>query len=310
MKRPPLGVLLPLGLLLACPCPCPCSSGVDFGYTKIIFSSDNHLVTPVSVNHPPVTWWAVDTGAPRSIIDPELATRLGLQVVDQLKANPYDADKGSTFPIVETNDLLIGMFRAGRVACVERSIKTIRSLRTTIWKGRFEKTGLLGLDLLEKYGAIINIRAGKIFFSPTGNLGISRQGYEQVGFTYVPLAVTGGRLVVNGTISGEKCAFFIDTGMPFTILDESVRRRANIPFNRAGALTLPFITGTAIRLNSGTAVDFRFGDYDAKGAILRFGAFSFRPFAGIIGVDFLYYRSALIDIGGRALYLKPSTSGR
>jgi hypothetical protein len=308
MKRPPLGVLLPLGLLLACPC--PCRSGVEFGYTKIIFSSDNHLVTPVSVNHAPVTWWAIDTGAPRSIIDPELATRLELQAVDQLKANPYDADKGSTFPIVETNDLLIGMFRAGRVACVDRSIKTIRSLRTTIWTGKFEKTGLIGLDLLEKYGALINIRAGKIFFSLTGNLGMSRQGYEQMGFTYVPLAVTGGRLVVNGTISGEKCAFFIDTGMPFTVLDESVRRRANIPFNRAGGLKLPFITGVDIPLNSGTAVDFRFGDYDAKGAILCFGAFSFPPFAGIIGVDFLYYRSALIDIGGRALYLKPSTSGR
>jgi predicted aspartyl protease len=308
MKRPPLRVLLPLGLLLACPC--PCRSGVEFGYTKIIFSSDNHLVTPVSVNHTPVTWWAVDTGAPRSIIDPELATRLQLQAVDQLKVSPYDADKGSTFRIVETNDLLIGMFRAGRVACIERSIKTIRNLTTTIWTGKFEKTGLIGLDLLEKYGAIINIRAGKIFFSPIGNLGMSRQGYEQRGFTYVPLAVTGGRLVVNGTISGEKCAFIIDTGAPFTVLDESVRQRANIPFNRVGALTLPFITGAPIRINSGTAVDFKFGDYDAKGAILCFGAFGFPAFAGIIGVDFLYYRSALIDIGGRALYLKPSTSGR
>ena len=308
MRTPAVGRLLVLGLLLTHPS--VGKSELEFGFTKIIFSSDDHIMTPVSVNHTPVTWWAVDTGAPRSIIDPELATRLGLQAVDQLKASQYDADNGSTFPIVEPDDLQIGMFHAGRVACIERSIKNIRSLRTTVWKGKFEKTGLIGLELLARYGAIINIRAGKIFFSPTGNLGMSRQGYEQMGFTYVPLAVTSGRLVVNGTISGEKYAFLIDTGAPFTLLEESVRRRANIPFNRLGTTTLPFIRGATFRMNSGTASEFKIGDYDAKGATLCFSAFDPRPFAGIIGIDFLYYRSALIDIGGRALYLKPSTSGR
>jgi predicted aspartyl protease len=308
MRISATGHFLALGLLLAHPS--VGKSDLEFRYTKIIFSSDDHLVTPVSVNHTPVTWWAVDTGAPRSIIDTELAKRLELQAVEQLKASQYDADKGSTFPIVEPDDLQIGMFHAGRVACVERSIKNIRSLRTTVWNGKFEKTGLIGLDLLARYGAIINIRAGKIFFSPTGNLGMSRQGYEQIGFTYVPLAFTGGRLVVNGTLSREKCAFLIDTGAPFTVLDESVRRQANIPFNKAGTLMLPFIRGAVFRVNSGTAGDFKIGDYDAKGATLCFAPFSPRPFAGIIGVDFLYYRSALIDIGGRALYLKPSTSGR
>jgi predicted aspartyl protease len=302
------GRLLALGLLLAHPS--VGKSDLEFGYTKIIFSSDDHIVTPVSVNHTPVTWWAVDTGAPRSIIDPELAKRLELQVAGELKASQSDADNGSTFPIVEPDDLQIGLFHAARVTCIERSIKNIRSLSTTVWKGKFEKTGLIGLDVLARYGAIINIRAGKIFFSAKGNLGMSRQGYEQMGFTYVPLAFTGGRLVVNGTISGEECAFFIDTGSPFTLLEESVRRRANIPFNKAGTLTLPFISGAVFRINTGTADRFKIGDYDAKGATLCFSSFDPRPFAGIIGVDFLYYRSALIDIGGRALYLKPSTSGR
>jgi predicted aspartyl protease len=308
MTTSAVGRLLVLGLLLAHPS--VGKSDLEFGYTKIIFSSDDHIVTPVSVNHTPVTWWAVDTGAPRSIIDPELAKRLELQVVGELKASQSDADNGSTFPIVEPDDLQIGLFHTARVTCIERSIKNVRSLSTTVWKGKFEKTGLIGLDVLARYGAIINIRAGKIFFSAKGNLGMSRQGYEQMGFTYVPLAFTRGRLVVSGTISGEQCAFFIDTGSPFTLLEESVRRRANIPFNNAGTLTLPFIRGAVFRVKTGTADRFKIGDYDAKGATFCFLSFDPRPFAGIIGVDFLYYRSALIDIGGRALYLKPSTSGR
>jgi hypothetical protein len=293
---------------------------VAFGYTKIIFASQNHLVTPVSVNHTGVTWWLVDTGAPRSVIDPELASRLGLKAVTTTKAGPHDADRGSTFPVVLIDDLLAGTFHCGRTACVERSIKVIKDMSTTEWKETFDKTGILGLDLLYKYGAIINIRAGKIFFSPTGNLGMSREGYEKMGFTYVPLTVTSsGRLELVGTLEGHDYSFFIDTGAPGTVLDDSVRAAAKIPYANLGGITLPFTDVKNARLTYGIATDFKLANYNAKGALLSFapvnlqaegfGRFS-HPLAGTIGIDFLYYRSALIDIGGRALYLKPSTNGR
>jgi predicted aspartyl protease len=291
---------------------------VAFGYTKIIFATQNHLITPVSVNHTGVTWWMVDTGAPRSMIDPELANRLGLQAATTFKAGSHDADRGTRFPIVVLDDLLAGTFHCGRTACVERSIKEVKSFATTAWTGKFDKTGLIGLDLLHKYGALINIRAGKIFFSPTGNLGMSREGYEKMGFTYVPLTVTSSaRLELVGTLAGRDYSFFIDTGAPMTVLENWVRTAANIPYVNAGEITLPFTDIKNARLTYGKATDFKLGSYDAKGALVGFaptnleatgfGGFS-HQLAGTIGIDFLYYRSAIIDIGGRALYLKPSTN--
>jgi predicted aspartyl protease len=292
---------------------------IAFGYTKIILAGQNHLATPVSVNHSGVTWWVVDTGAPRSIIDPELASRLGLQASATMTAGSHDADRGTSFPVLSLDDLLVGTFHCGRTICVERSIKDLRSIGTTAWTGKFDKTGMIGLDLLQKYGAVINIRAGKIFFSPTGNLGMSREGYEQKGFTYVPLSAASRRLEVVGTLAGREYSFFIDTGSPMTVVDNSVRETARIPYANIGRLTLPFMDVKNARWTYGIANDFKLADYDAKGALLTFVPVNFEaenighlshPIAGIIGIDFLYYRSALIDIGGRALYLKPSTSGR
>jgi predicted aspartyl protease len=292
---------------------------VAFGYTKIILAGQNHLATPVSINHSGATWWVVDTGAPRSIIDPELASKLGLQPSATMTAGSHDADRGSSFPLVSLDDLLVGTFHCGRTVCVERSIKDLRNIGTTVWTGKFDKTGMIGLDLLQKYGAVINIRAGKIFFSPTGNLGMSPEGYEQKGFTYVPLSVTSRRLEVVGKLAGREYSFFIDTGAPMTVVDNSVREAARIPYTNIGRLTLPFMDVKNARLTYGIANDFKLANYDAKGALLTFAPVNFEAedvghlshlIAGIIGIDFLYYRSALIDIGGRALYLKPSTSGR
>ena len=62
--------------------------------------------------------------------------------------------------------------------------------------------------------------------------------------------------------------------------------------------------------------DFKLGSYDARGAYVEFAAFSWTEpgfehlFGGLIGADFLGYRSAIIDIGGRTLYIKPSVSPR
>jgi hypothetical protein len=98
-----------------------------------------------------------------------------------------------------------------------------------------------------------------------------------------------------------------------------VRTAANIPYANGGGITAPFTDIKNARVTYGIANDFRLANYNAKGTLLgfvpvnfdaeSFGHFS-HPLAGTIGIDFLYYRSALIDIGGRALYLKPSTSGR
>ena len=93
---------------------------------------------------------------------------------------------------------------------------------------------------------------------------------------------------------------------------------ANIPvFATNTTIKGPFHDFTKYaRYTYGEASDFKLAAYDAKGARLGFTTLntqetgSAHRFAGFLGMDFLFFRSAIIDVGGRALYLKPSSRPR
>jgi len=266
------------------------------------------LTVPVSINGSKTTWWIIDTGAPVCMIDPSFSKKLGL---------PTDNNVGR-FPITMINGLQVGTFRCDGVACGVRSLSDLRSVALVNGES-LEKTGFIGVNLLAKYGGLINCRTQQIFFSPTGNLGMSREKYEQMGFTYVPMNVTPrNRLEVTGTLSGKEFSFFLDTGAYSTLLDDSIRNETNVPvFATNVKIEGPFHDFTKYaRYSFGDATDFKVGGYDAKGARLGFTTLNFanpgatHRFAGFLGMDFLFFRSAIIDVGGRALYLKPSARFR
>ncbi|MBV8275495.1 MAG: hypothetical protein JO170_09595 [Verrucomicrobia bacterium] len=154
-----------------------------------------------------------------------------------------------------------------------------------------------------------------IFFSPTGNLGLSRQKYEAMGFTYVPLNLTSGnRLEVTGNLGGKEFSFFLDTGAFSTSLTNGIREEVKVPFveTRSKAVGVFHDLGNNAQISYAEPSDFKLGAYDASGARVNFTTLNTQEsashrFAGFIGLDFLFYRSAIIDIGGRALYLKPSS---
>jgi hypothetical protein len=140
-----------------------------------------------------------------------------------------------------------------------------------------------------------------------------------MGFTYVPINVTSkNRLEVTGTLSGKEFSFFLDTGGYPTILENSIRSEINVPFFTTHTKIVgPFHDFTKnSRYTFGDATDFKLGAYDAKGALIGFTTLnlpnpgSTHRFAGFLGMEFLLSRSAIIDVGGRALYLKANSSAR
>jgi Aspartyl protease len=265
------------------------------------------LTVPVSLNGSKTSWWIVDTGSTVCIIDPAFSNKLGLQADN--KVGPY--------PVTLVNDIQLGTFHCNGIACAVRSIGELKSVELRNEGGSFEKTGLVGVNLLAKYGGLINCRTQQIFLSPTGNLGLSRQKYEQMGFTYVPMSVTTkNRLEVTGTLGGKEFSFFIDTGAYSTVVDNSIRNEVNLPwFTTNAKVEGPFHDfGRFSQYSFGEATDFRLGNYDARGARIGFTTLNIHEdvgsshrFAGLIGMDFLFFRSAIIDVGGRGLYLKSSS---
>jgi hypothetical protein len=260
------------------------------------------LTVPVSINGSSPTWWLVDTGAPACDIDPSFFRKLALQ-----------ASQMHGVQVTKINNFQIGTFRCDGIESFVRPIGTIKELKLRGVAGNFEKTGVVGINFLAKYGALINCRTQQIFLSPSGNLGASRQKYEAMGFTYVPFEITPHhRLELAGTIGGIECSFIIDTGAFATTLDESIRSASKVPFWDTGMkMRGPFHDFKNASVSFGTASDFKLGNYDAKGAKLSFANLHLAErglthrFGGIIGMDFLYFRSAIIDVGSRALYLKP-----
>jgi predicted aspartyl protease len=265
------------------------------------------ITMPVSVNGSKTTWWVVDTGATTCLIDPPFAAKLGLQTVGQAHG------EGGSFPVTTVSGFQICNFRCDGIPCVVRSIGELKTLALRNENGSFEKTGLIGVNLLAKYGALINCRTEMIFFSPTGNLGLSQQKYEAMGFTYVPLNLTSrNRLEVVGNLGGKEFSFFLDTGAFSTTLTNGIRDEVKVPYVATrNTVVGPFHDfGKNAQLSYATPSDFKLGAYDASGARVNFTTLNDQEeashrFAGFIGLDFLYFRSAIIDIGGRALYLKP-----
>jgi hypothetical protein len=268
------------------------------------------LTVPVSINGSKTTWWVVDTGAPVCLMDPSFSTKLGLQA----------DNKVGRFPVTMVNNFQIGTLQCNGIECVVRSIGDLKAVELKNEAGSFDKVGVIGVNLLRKYGGLINCRTQQIFLSPSGNLGMSRQKYEGMGFTYVPMNVTSrNRLEVTGTLAGKEFSFFLDTGAYSTIVDNSIRNEVNLPFFTTNTKVVgPFHDfGRDSQYTFGAPTDFKLGSYDASGARLGATTLNIREnpgsshrFAGFIGMDFLFFRSAIIDVGGRALYLKPSTTTR
>ena len=268
-----------------------------------------NITMPVSVNGSKPSWWVVDTGAPACMIDPPLAAKLGLQTIGGVHG------EGGSFPVAKVNDLQLGNFRCEGIPCEVRSIGELKSLSLRNESRSLEQTGLIGINLLAKYGALINCRTENIFLSPTGNLGLSRQKYEAMGFTYVPMNLTPrNRLEIIGSLGGKEFSFFLDTGAFSTTLSNAIRDELKVPFVATrGEIKGTFHDfGKNAQYSYAEPSDFKLGVYDASGARVGFTTLNLSEevgashrFAGLIGLDFLYFRSAIIDIGGRALYLKP-----
>lgn len=116
------------------------------------------LVVPVSINGSKNSWWIVDTGGPVCLIDPSFSKKLGLQTGNNVGG----------FPVTMVSGLEIGTFRCDGIACAVRSTAALSSVALRDSSGSLDKTGLVGVNLLVKYGGLINCRTQQVFFSRPG----------------------------------------------------------------------------------------------------------------------------------------------
>jgi hypothetical protein len=178
--------------------------------------------------------------------------------------------------------------------------------------GNAHVDGVLGLDVLTRYKAVINCRTKLIFFKVDRTRQTQLSGVAaSEKFTRVSLRrEENGAVTAPCSIRGQSARLLVDTGAFVTTFTESVFKSLGIGIQPTH-LSARFPTGTSRKVSAAQINDLKIGDFKVPPG--KFGVAALPNFAswqghsrmfGILGMDTLYDCHAIIDLDGMNLFLK------
>ena len=248
----------------------------------------------------------VDTGSNQIILNAAAAASFGVQTsqgglfyLQQTQIN------GQSLPVGFAQSLIAGSMSFGSTPVTLR-----KSSRSDT--GGTPVDGVLGLDVLTRHKAVINCRTKLIFFKvdQSRQMDLSSVASKEK-FTRIPLRrERNGALTVPCSIRGQPARLFVDTGAFLTIFHEAFLKSVGIPME-ATRISAHFAPGASRKISAGQINDLKIGNFKTPPA--KFGATALPDFtlrqgsarvSGILGMDTLYDRYAIIDLDGMNLFLK------
>jgi predicted aspartyl protease len=273
-----------------------------------VLSAQNHLLVNVTLNGHPASF-LIDTGSPFSAVDVRKAGSLGLTAITgsmrlpkQLLVNSREA------PVARIKQLIVGSDDLGSGPVVLIDLHGFPEFRHAIFS-RSEVVGILGLDVLQKYSAVIDFGKRQLILETQNGLPETLTSALSM-YHKVPIRVSGtGALEVAGKIGANTYSFIVDTGSSGTVVpvDVAVDNRLSVRWSKFFSKMINFAPSLVGR----TTIPVRtLGNYSFKRSSayvtsmpLFFGDLEY-PFGGLIGNDFFASTSAIIDVGHRFLYAK------
>jgi len=273
-------------------------------------TTGNHLFVPVRVNHRPA-WFAVDTGAALTIVDSNRANLFGVSGEAKVVELPRQIEVNDrAVPVAHIGNLQVGNedLGAGPVALIDLRAFSARFRDSG---DKVQMDGILGLDILERYRAVIDCAQRRIYLqSASANSGDLLRRLAARRLRRVPLRITNsGALEVEGHIGDQRYSFVVDTGGFATLIPAKVAAQSGI--------TLVGTTANAKGIHSkerpvsvAIAPQLDIGKYNLGSVIVGVTALPegpedlTYPFGGLLGADFFFERNGIIDVGNRYLYFK------
>jgi hypothetical protein len=255
-------------------------------------------------------WWLVDTGSPVSMVNAEQAR--GFSQSNPGTSGQIATKGGRIFSVLKGVGINIAGQSMGPFDFLKYpSLGAIDANRNSRvgYERPFQTEGVLGLNFLVQRRARFNFRSQTLFLTLGNGLsGMSPVGYE--GFSLVPIQITAaGRIEVFGSVGSRLYSFLVDTGSPRSVIDWKIKETNQIPVRYGGTLYFGLIDRT-LPAAMGDLQDFKLGTLDVSKKFIQFAnlgaslrGFS-HPFGGIVGEDLLWDHQAILDLGGRTLYLK------
>ena len=274
----------------------------------------NLLFAAVSINHSPSTWWLVDTGATVCELDLNTAESLRLKRSNRYRLTSRAKNRGEHFDFVEAPDLSIGTIQCGPLVLLAHPLAPAlaESPSPAHWPGSFDKTGLLGMNLLLARHALIIWRQQRIYLDPAGDQLKSSAEYEAERYVAIPFTVTPSRQIqIEGKLGSNHHQFCLDTGTPKTMIEQAIVDQDRLPSHATHSVVRsPMKEFADSKISQVIGTRLQLGDFDLSSHKILSAAFHLTKsergdiWAGLIGADVLWEYDAIIDLGASKLYLR------
>jgi predicted aspartyl protease len=272
---------------------------------RVYYGRLNKMIMPVHINGQPANL-LVDTGASHVMLDADAAASFGIRPSQRgLRYIRFSEINGQELPLGFAQNLTAGSMSFGSI------LVTLSSSRYSS-AGNAHIDGVLGLDILSRYKAVINCRTKLVFFKAdqARQMHLSSVASAEK-FARIPVRrEESGALTVPCSVHGQPARLLVDTGAFITTFDEAFLKPLGVPLEATG-VSAHFARGTARKIRAGKINDLQIGHFKISPA--KFGVTALPNFAlqqgrttisGILGIDTLYNYNAIIDLDGMNLFLK------
>jgi len=272
---------------------------------RVHYGPMNKMIMSVRINGQPANL-LVDTGSNQLILNAEAAQLFGVRPSPGgLRYIRFTRIQGQSLPVGFVQNISAGSMNFGSSLVTLRRSSHADAANAAL-------DGVLGLDILFRYKALINCRTKLVFFKVDQarriNLG-SVAASEK--FTRVPIQrAETGALTVPCSIRGQPTRLLVDTGAFVTILHEGFVKSLGLAAEPT-QISAQFGRGASKRISAAKLHDLDVGAF--KVPPKKFGVAPLPQFAlqqgsskigGILGMDTLYTCHAIIDLDGMSLFLK------
>ena len=286
----------------------------------------NHLFVAVSMNNRRGTLM-IDTGSPNTLIDRNSVNTFGLTVekTDENVGGLFGRS-WERFGASKVKSLAMGNCVVTNVPVAITDLSGMNEERSNAATGSHitdhkalpHLNGVLGAREMVKFGMIIDCTRQMLYINPNGASSAVSQSLASFlagrGFTRIPMRLnTNHHFDVEGALNGHATRFLVDTGSANTLIDTQAAVKSGTGVT---ALT-GYGAGGAGNLVEGvnrTGVkELAIGNFKLANAEVVVAHVSAdillsksaeESNAGVLGQDYLATNFAVIDMGGRALYLR------
>ena len=178
--------------------------------------------------------------------------------------------------------------------------------------------GVLGSREMVKFGMIIDCTRQMLYINPNGADSAVSQSVASFlagrGFTRVPMRLNANaHFDVEGALNGHATRFLVDTGSTTTLIDKQVAVKSGTGLTALAGYGVGGAGGLVEGVNRAAVKELAIGNFKLANAEvvvahvsgdILLSKSSGESNAGVLGQDYLATNFAVIDMGGKALYLR------